>query len=89
MSKNKVLQKVAGSILLASVVMGGYMGKAYAEAPVSPDGGDVVSSYSEEPGINSRKAQTVWVYKEIEGLKFMRLYDATNEKYLTPWIWIP
>lgn len=88
MSKKRVLQKIAGSMLLASIVVGGYMGTAYAEAPDVSNGENAVSSY-EDPGNNSRKAVTVWVYKKVNGLNFMRLYDATNEKWLTPWIWVP
>lgn len=88
MSKKGVLQKVAGSILLASIVVGGYMGKAYAEVPDVPNGENTVSSY-ETPGDNSRKAQTVWFYKKENGFKFMRLYDATNEVWLTPWLLCP
>lgn len=88
MSKKRVLQKIAGSMLLASIVVGGYMGTAYAEAPDVSNGESAVFSY-ETPGNNSREAQLVWISKEVNGLKFIRLYDATNEKWVGPWIWVP
>ena len=34
----------------------------------------------------SRAAQLVWYYKQENGKKYRRLYDATNQKWLTDWI---
>lgn len=34
----------------------------------------------------ARKPITKWYYKTINGKLYKRLYDATNEKWLTDWI---
>ncbi len=34
----------------------------------------------------ARKPYTEWRYKVINGKLYKRLYDATNEKWLTDWI---
>lgn len=38
-----------------------------------------------EKGEN-RSAQLVWMTKEVNGKTYRRLYDATNEVWLTDWI---
>lgn len=40
----------------------------------------------ESIGDNSRAAQLIWYYKEENGKKYRRLYDGTNEVWLTDWI---
>lgn len=34
----------------------------------------------------TRNTQYVWVTKTEKGIKYKRLYDATNKKWLTDWI---
>ena len=34
----------------------------------------------------TRTEKLVWYYKEENGKRYMRLYDATNEVWLTDWI---
>lgn len=41
---------------------------------------------SEEEGEKGRAAQLVWYYKEENGKGYRRLWDATNQKWLTDWI---
>ena len=36
--------------------------------------------------ITARKPITKWYYKTINGKLYRRLYDTTNEKWLTDWI---
>ena len=36
--------------------------------------------------VTARKPITRWYYKTINGKLYRRLYDATNEKWLTDWI---
>lgn len=36
--------------------------------------------------VTARKPYTKWYYKTINGKLYKRLYDATNEKWLTDWI---
>ena len=35
------------------------------------------------------KAKTTWYYKIVDGKKYMRLFDESNGKWLTPWILCP
>lgn len=39
-----------------------------------------------ESAVIARKPYTKWYYKTINGQLYKRLYDATNEKWLTDWI---
>lgn len=39
-----------------------------------------------DEGIQPKAPITVWKYKEENGKKYMRLYDATNQVWLTDWI---
>lgn len=41
---------------------------------------------SEEEERNERIAQMVWYYKEVNGKRYRRLYDATNQEWVTNWI---
>lgn len=41
---------------------------------------------SEEEERNERIAQMVWYYKEVNGKRYRRLYDATNQEWVTDWI---
>ena len=40
----------------------------------------------DEHGITTRASNTEWRYKMIDGKLYKRLYDTTNEKWLTDWI---
>lgn len=46
--------------------------------------GQIITSGEESE--KERAAQTVWYFKEENGKKYRRLYDATNQKWLTDWI---
>lgn len=39
-----------------------------------------------EGDVNVCADTKVWIYKEVNGKKYMRLYDTQKEKWLTDWI---
>lgn len=41
---------------------------------------------AKEESRDGKIAQTLWHYKEVDGKKYRRLYDATNQEWLTDWI---
>lgn len=41
---------------------------------------------AKEKSRNGTIAQTVWHNKEVDGKKYRRLFDATNQEWLTDWI---
>lgn len=46
----------------------------------------IVSCYSVGEQNDTKAVKLVWYYKEINGKKYRRLYDATNKVWLTDWI---
>lgn len=52
-------------------------------APAEPVADTSVDTTSD---VLARKPYTEWRYKVINGKLYKRLYDATNEKWLTDWI---
>lgn len=82
MNNKRVIQRIAVGMMAATMFVGGNMGAVYAGV-VEPE---AVVTESTDAQNGSRKAQTVWMYKEVDGKRYVRLYDATNEKWLTDWI---
>lgn len=41
---------------------------------------------ADEESKDGRIAQKVWHKKEVDGKKYRRLYDTTNQEWLTDWI---
>lgn len=82
MNKKRVIQRIAVGMMAATVFVAGNMGSVYAGV-IEPQ---VAMAESAEVQNGSRQAQTVWMYKTVNGKRYVRLYDATNEKWLTDWI---
>ena len=87
--KNKQLKRTAGRKKLALLGCIGAMMvmpllpvKAAAQEvrTYEADGGEIVSP---------RSTQYMWVYKEMNGKKYRRLWDATHEEWVTDWILCP
>lgn len=45
-----------------------------------------VNSLTLDGAVETRASQTQWVYKQINGKYYRRLYDRTLHKWLTDWI---
>lgn len=86
MKRKRVIKGIAISMLAVMLLNGKYVGNVYAEAVKVYEGQHEVVSLEEN---STRSAKTYWVYKKIDGQKFMRLYDASNGKWLTPWLLCP
>lgn len=74
----KNLKKEVIAIMLVSVLFSGNT--------VKPVYCEDVCEKEVTDSISSRANKHVWYYKEEDGKKYMRLYDATNEIWLTDWI---
>ena len=85
MSKNK---KIRG-FLMGGVIflMGGVLYTPIIQVEAVDQFGMYVQCSTEESeAVSTRAAQLVWYYKVEGGKKYRRLYDATNQKWLTEWI---
>ena len=80
MIKKKFMKKAAMVSMAAALSLGCYV-ECVAAAVVQPA---VVSEVKSED--ETRSARLVWYYKEENGKKYRRLYDATNGEWLTDWI---
>ncbi len=48
-------------------------------------GEEIIEQANEVCDMN-RSSKLTWVYKEENGKRYRRLYDATNKEWLTDWI---
>lgn len=93
MSKKKNMKKVAAGLaalvlLLSGVPWGHEVNAQEIDAQEMQTEQNTVLAASDE-GIQPRSPVLFWVYKNVNGYDLMRLYDATNEKWLTPWLLCP
>ncbi len=79
MSKKKILQGMIAGMAAVSIINVGSVKDVKADTVPA----DVVA---ENNSISVRSPKKVWVYKEENGKRYMRLYDATNQVWLTDWI---
>ncbi len=79
MSKKKILQGMIAGMAAVSIINVGSVKDVKADTVPT----DVVA---ENNSISVRSPKKVWVYKEENGKRYMRLYDATNQVWLTDWI---
>lgn len=85
-------RKRMGKELLAGVaavaLLGGSMGvqKAYADTVAWESAVETVALHDNGESNNLMATKLEWHYKTINGKKYMRLYDAYNERWLTDWI---
>lgn len=82
MIKRKLVKGAALLMLVAPICLGNLAGGLVASAAECQP----VVETAEETNGSAREAQIVWVVKKENGKKYRRLYDATNEKWLTDWI---
>lgn len=84
MSKRRIVKAIIVGCVITTV--GGYWKVTEIKANES-NSVDLVQIAIEENGEVTPKAnQLVWYYKEENGKKYRRLYDATDQKWLTDWI---
>lgn len=86
MSKRGMIQGMAVAMLASTLLTGGCTKLVYADCLVANEDAAVLAVSETNSQDNSRSAQLVWVVKEENGKKYRRLYDATNEVWLTDWI---
>lgn len=70
--------------LCAAVMVAGTLCVPQAKAAEVPAGNAVMSI--EDGTADIRATQYQWYYKEVNGKTYRRLYDATNQKWVTDWI---
>ncbi|MDE7309628.1 MAG: hypothetical protein K2N61_13395 [Lachnospiraceae bacterium] len=82
MSRKKILQGIIAGMAAVSIINAGYIKDVKAETA------EVVNTkvVTEDNSVSARSSKKVWVYKEENGKRYMRLYDATNQVWLTDWI---
>ncbi len=82
MSRKKILQGIIAGIATVSIINAGCIKDVKAETA------EVVNTkvVTEDNSVSVRSSKKVWVYKEENGKRYMRLYDATNQVWLTDWI---
>ena len=82
MSRKKILQGIIAGMAAVSIINAGCIKDVKAETA------EVVNTkvVTEDNSVNVRSSKKVWVYKEENGKRYMRLYDATNQVWLTDWI---
>ena len=84
MSKKRMMQGMVVGCLMMVAVGGWSTTTVKAEESAYTDQGQIITSREESE--KERAAQTVWYFKEENGKKYRRLWDATNQKWLTDWI---
>lgn len=82
MSRKKILQGIIAGMAAVSIINAGCIKDVKAETA------EVVNTkvVTEDNSVSVRSSKKVWVYKEETGKRYMRLYDATNQVWLTDWI---
>ncbi|MCI8717590.1 MAG: hypothetical protein K1W19_12075 [Lachnospiraceae bacterium] len=82
MSRKKILQGIIAGMAAVSIINAGCIKDVKAETA------EVVNTkvVTEDNSVSVRSSKKVWVYKEENGKRYMRLYDATNQVWLTDWI---
>lgn len=82
MSRKKILQGIIAGMVAVSIINAGCIKDVKAETA------EVVNTkvVTEDNSVSVRSSKKVWVYKEENGKRYMRLYDATNQVWLTDWI---
>lgn len=82
MSRKKILQGIIAGMAAVSIINAGCIKDVKAETA------EVVNTkvVTEDNSVSVRSSKKVWVYKEENGKRHMRLYDATNQVWLTDWI---
>lgn len=85
MSKKKILKGIIAAVAAISIINVGSKKDVKAEAVLLTDAVKT-NIAAEDNSIGVRAAKKVWVYKEENGKRYMRLYDATNQVWLTDWI---
>ena len=83
MNKKRMMQGMVGCRLRVMDGSGNTTtGKEEETVPTNQD--QIITA--EEESRDGKSAQTVWHYKEVDGKKYRRLYDAMNQEWLTDWI---
>ncbi len=82
MSRKKILQGIIAGMAAVSIINVGCIKDVKAETAA------VVNTkvVTEDSSVSVRSSKKIWVYKEENGKRYMRLYDATNRVWLTDWI---
>ncbi len=82
MSRKKILQGIIAGMAAVSIINAGCI------KDVKTETAEVVNTkvVTEDNSVSVRSSKKVWVYKEENGKRYMRLYDATNQVWLTDWI---
>lgn len=85
MSKKKILQGIIAGMAAISIINIGCRKDVKAETVLLEDTVKM-NVVEEDTSAIARKPKKVWIYKEENGKRYMRLYDATNQVWLTDWI---
>lgn len=86
MSKKRNVRGIVIS-MVGAVVLGAFcVPDVYADEVSIEQDNVVISRSSVRERNETKSAKLVWFYKEENGKKYRRLYDATNEVWLTNWI---
>lgn len=84
MNKKRMMQgMVVGCLMM--VVGGSWNATTVKAEEIAYANQEQIITSEEEVG-KERAAQLVWYYKEEDGKAYRRLYDATNQEWLTDWI---
>lgn len=70
--------------LCAAAMVAGSLCVPQAKAAEVPRGTSMLTI--EEGTVNTRATQYEWYYKVVDGKYYRRLYDLTNQKWVTDWI---
>lgn len=85
MSKKRILQGIIAGMAAVSIMNVGSIKDVKAETVLSAD---IVNAnfIVEDNSASIMSTKKIWCYKDENGKRYMRLYDATNRVWLTDWI---
>lgn len=86
MSKKRIVRGFVGSMAVMAVFGFFSASNVYADN-ISFESTNLPVAYSSVGGQNeTMSSKLVWYFKEENGKKYKRLYDATHQVWLTDWI---
>ena len=86
MRKNKFIPKFFIGMMIVSVLGFSNTSMLYADELLNDKKGMIEIETNVNNEVGSKSTQYVWYYKEENGKSYRRLFDATNEVWVTDWI---
>lgn len=85
-SKREMKRKFAVSVAVVAVLSMSCVGNVSADVLYMENGETTLSSYTAGEQSDTMSVKLVWYYKIENGKTYKRLYDASNQVWLTDWI---